>query len=97
MYIHYSDNQITLQWTVFRGVSVCPEDFKRSKVVCLLDSHSNKVPVEVDVVQGVKGQYLSIIVPSGLPEGVYDLLAVWTKNEGRSIARSRIDGEVQRH
>lgn len=92
MYIHYSDNQITLQWTVFRGVSVCPEDFKRSKVVCLLDSHSNKVPVEVDVVQGVKGQYLSIIVPSGLPEGVYDLLAVWTKNEGRSIARSRIDG-----
>lgn len=91
MYIHYSDNQITLHWTVFRGVSVCPEDFSRSKVVCLLDSHSNKMPVSAEAVQGEKGQYLSVVVPSGLAEGVYDLQAVWTKNEGRSIARSRID------
>ena len=92
MYIHYSENQITLHWTVFRGVSVCPEDFSRAKVVCLLDSRSNKVPAGVEVVQGEKGQYLSIVVPAGLSEGVYDVLAVWTKNEGRSIARSRLDG-----
>ncbi len=92
MYVHYSENQITLHWTVFRGVSACPEDFSRSKVVCLLDSHSNKIPVGVEVVQGGKGSYLSLAVPTGLSEGVYDLQAVWTKNEGRSIARSRIDG-----
>lgn len=92
MYIHYSDNQITLQWTVFRGVSACAEDFGRAKVVCLLASQGNKVPVVVEAVQGEKGQYLSAIVPSGLPEGVYDVTAVWIKNGGRSIARSRVDG-----
>lgn len=90
MYIHFSDNQITLRWTVFRGVSRCPEDFSRAKVVCLLCSHDNRFPAQVEVVEGSQGQELSVTVPANLPDGVYDAEAVWTKNGGRCLSRSRL-------
>lgn len=91
MYIHYSPNQITVRWTIYRGFSKQPEDFTRARVVCMLSSSDNKFPVNVDVAGEACGQHLLITVPAGLPAGVYAIEAVWTKNEGRSVARSRRD------
>ncbi len=92
MYVHYSPNQISIRWTICRGFSKLPEDFTRAKVVGMLASCDNKHPVNIDVVKEACGQHLLVTVPAGLPEGVYDILALWTKNHDRSIARSRHNG-----
>lgn len=91
MYIHYSPNQIAIRWTIYRGFSKLPEDFTRAKVVCTLISSENRFAVNVDVVREVCGQQLLITVPANLPEGVYAIEAIWTKNGFRSVARSRRD------
>ncbi len=91
MYIHYSPNQIAIRWTIYRGFSKLPEDFTRAKVVCMLTSSDNRFPVNVDVAKEACGQHLLVTVPAGLPEGVYAIEAIWTKNEFRSVARSRHD------
>lgn len=88
MYILYSGNQIKLEWTVFRGLTSTSEDFSRATLSCMLSTASNRFPVTPGIVTANGVTHLSIVVPEGLPEGVYDILAVWTKNEGRSLSRS---------
>lgn len=88
MYIHYYDNQIRIEWTIYRGLTKTTEDFRRATLVCMLVTEGNRFPVVPEVVSDDDSAYLSIVVPTGLPEGSYDLLAVWTKNGGRSVARS---------
>lgn len=88
MYIHYSGNQITLQWTIYRGLSKVSEDFRRANLVCMLVSDSERFPVTPDVVSADGKTYLSIVVPDELPEATYDILAIWTKNNDRSVAKS---------
>ena len=88
MYIHYSGNQITLQWTIYRGLSKVTEDFRRANLVCMFVSDSERFPVTPDVVSADGKTYLSIVVPEGLPEATYDILAVWAKNDDRSVAKS---------
>ena len=38
------------------------------------------IPVNVDVVKEACGQHLLVTVPAGLPEGIYAIEAIWTKN-----------------
>ena len=87
MYIHYSGNKMTVRWEIYRGVSEVREDFCRSKVVALLFNGHDRffAPVRSE------GDALEVDVAEGLPEGVYDLEAIWSKNDGRSISRSRYE------
>ena len=89
MYIHYQDNELKVDWKIFRGLSKVGEDFSRSKLVTFLFDGSNRLVVGCTVAEnGCRGTVV-VDVPSGLAEGVYDLEAIWTKNEGRSVCRCR--------
>ena len=78
---------MTVRWEIYRGVSEVREDFSRSKVVALLFNGHDRffAPVRSE------GDALEVDVAECLPEGVYDLEAIWSKNDGRSISRSRYE------
>lgn len=89
MYVLWSGNRMTLRWTIYKGLTKDAEDFRRARLCCLLLGEEDKWPVTATVVRGRCGNYLQLTVPEGLPPGVYDVTAIWWKNNDRSVARSQ--------
>lgn len=89
MYIHYSDNEMQIEWRIFRGLSKVGEDFSRSEAVVLLWNGRNRFVAGCTAIENGRDGRLLVAVPSGLPEGVYDLEGIWMKNGGRSVCRCR--------
>ncbi len=87
MYTHYQPNQMLIRWTIYRGVSTCREDFRHSYVETFIFTKRNKIYVPCHEDAGT----LTLQIPEGLATGVYSLLAIWTKNEGRSLQRAIAD------
>ena len=84
MYTHYQPNTLTINWTIYRGVSTTKEDFSRAEASAFVFSRNDKINVPCSQQDGV----ITLIIPSGLSPDVYSLQLIWTKNDGRSLARA---------
>ncbi len=89
MYIHYSENEMRIEWKICRGLSKVGEDFSRSEAVVLLWNGRNRFVARCSAIENGRDGRLLVTAPSGLPEGVYDLEGIWMKNGGRSVCRCR--------
>ena len=84
MYTHYQPNQLTIEWTIYRGVSKTKEDFGRSELAAFVFNKRYRAFVACEQSEGV----LTLHIPADLPAGTYSLHAIWTKNKERSIQRA---------
>lgn len=71
-----SNQRINLSWTISRGASKVKEDFRRSSLFVFLMSNNEQIPLNYTLSENV----ITATLPTGLPEGVYGLLAVWFKS-----------------
>ena len=71
-----SNQRINLSWTISRGASKVKEDFRRSSLFVFLTSNNEQIPLNYTLGDNV----ITATLPTGLPEGVYGLLAVWFKS-----------------
>lgn len=71
-----SNQRINLSWTISRGASKVKEDFRRSSLFVFLTSNNEQIPLNYTLSENV----ITATLPTGLPEGVYGLLAVWFKS-----------------
>ena len=71
-----SNKRINLSWTISRGASKVKEDFRRSSLFVFLTSNNEQIPLNYTLSENV----ITATLPTGLPEGVYGLLAVWFKS-----------------
>lgn len=71
-----SNQRINLSWTISRGASKVKEDFRRSSLFVFLTSNNEQIPLNYTLSENV----ITSTLPTGLPEGVYGLLAVWFKS-----------------
>lgn len=71
-----SNQRINLSWTISRGASNVKEDFRRSSLFVFLTSNNEQIPLNYTLSENV----ITATLPTGLPEGVYGLLAVWFKS-----------------
>lgn len=71
-----SNQRINLSWTISRGASKVKEDFWRSSLFVFLTSNNEQIPLNYTLGENV----ITATLPTGLPEGVYGLLAVWFKS-----------------
>jgi hypothetical protein len=71
-----SNQRINLSWTISRGASKVKEDFRRSSLFVFLTSNNEQIPLNYTLSENV----ITTTLPTGLPEGVYGLLAVWFKS-----------------
>lgn len=71
-----SNQRINLSWTISRGASKVKEDFRRSSLFVFLTSNNEQIPLNYTLSENV----ITVTLPTGLPEGVYGLLAVWFKS-----------------
>lgn len=71
-----SNQRINLSWTISRGASKVKEDFRRSSLFVFLTSNNEQIPLNYTLGENV----ITATLPTGLPEGVYGLLAVWFKS-----------------
>lgn len=71
-----SNQRINLSWTISRGASKVKEDFRRSSLFVFLTSNNEQIPLNYTLSDNV----ITATLPTGLPEGVYGLLAVWFKS-----------------
>lgn len=71
-----SNQRINLSWTISRGASKVKEDFRRSSLFVFLTSNNDQIPLNYTLSENV----ITSTLPTGLPEGVYGLLAVWFKS-----------------
>ena len=71
-----SNQRINLSWTISRGASKVKEDFRRSSLFVFLTSNNEQIPLNDTLSENV----ITATLPTGLPEGVYGLLAVWFKS-----------------
>lgn len=71
-----SNQRINLSWTISRGASKVKEDFRRSSLFVFLTSNNEQIPLNYTLSENV----ITAALPTGLPEGVYGLLAVWFKS-----------------
>lgn len=71
-----SNQRINLSWTISRGASKVKEDFRRSSLFVFLTSNNEQIPLNYMLSENV----ITATLPTGLPEGVYGLLAVWFKS-----------------
>lgn len=71
-----SNQRINLSWTIIRGASKVKEDFRRSSLFVFLTSNNEQIPLNYTLSENV----ITATLPTGLPEGVYGLLAVWFKS-----------------
>ena len=71
-----SNQRINLSWTISRGASKVKEDFRRSSMFVFLTSNNEQIPLNYTLSENV----ITSTLPTGLPEGVYGLLAVWFKS-----------------
>lgn len=71
-----SNQRINLSWTISRGASKVKEDFRRSSLFVFLTSNNEQIPLNYTLSENV----IKATLPTGLPEGVYGLLAVWFKS-----------------
>ena len=71
-----SNQRINLSWTISRGASKVNEDFRRSSLFVFLTSNNEQIPLNYTLSENV----ITATLPTGLPEGVYGLLAVWFKS-----------------
>lgn len=71
-----SNQRINLSWTISRGASKVKEDFRRSSLFVFLTSNNEQIPLNYTLGENV----ITVTLPTGLPEGVYGLLAVWFKS-----------------
>lgn len=87
MYTHYKQNQLQINWTIYRGVSKTKEDFTRAEVVTFIFNTRDKFFIPCSQDQGT----LTLQIPEAVPAGTYSLLAIWTKNRERSLQRAIAD------
>lgn len=87
MYIHYKPNILTIDWTIYRGVSKTKEDFSRAQLAAFVFNRHNKIFVNASEDDGT----LTLQIPAELPSGTYSLMAIWTKNHERSLQRAIAD------
>ena len=71
-----SNQRINLSWTISRGASKVKEDFRRSSLFVFLTSNNEQIPLNYTLSENV----ITSTLPTGFPEGVYGLLAVWFKS-----------------
>lgn len=71
-----SNQRINLSWTISRGASKVKEDFRRSSLFVFLTSNNEQIPLNYTLSENA----ITATLPTGLPEGVYGLLAVWFKS-----------------
>ena len=71
-----SNQRINLSWTISRGASKVKEDFRRSSLFVFLTSNNEQIPLNYTLSENV----ITATLTTGLPEGVYGLLAVWFKS-----------------
>ena len=71
-----SNQRINLSWTISRGASKVKEDFRRSSLFVFLTSNNEQIPLNYTLSENA----ITVTLPTGLPEGVYGLLAVWFKS-----------------
>lgn len=73
----YKENQVPIEWHIFKGASDVHEDFSMADLRVYLTGSVNRyfVPV-VSADNGV----IKFTTPEGLPEGSYNIDAVWYKN-----------------
>lgn len=71
-----SNQRINLSWTISRGASKVKEDFRRSSLFVFLTSNNEQIPLNYTLSENV----ITATLPTGFPEGVYGLLAVWFKS-----------------
>ena len=79
MYIHYKPNMLTIDWTIYRGVSKTKEDFSRAQLAAFVFNRHNKIFVNASEDDGT----LTLQIPAELPVGTYSIMAIWTKNHER--------------
>ncbi len=88
----YKERIVRVEWTIFKGSSPVKENFSRALVKAFLIGAKEKYLIDVTAEDGT----LKMELPQGLPEGSYDIEAIWTKNHDRpfdnySISRTRKD------
>lgn len=66
-----------LEWSIYKGASGVKEDFTNASVFLWLIGCGNKFLVECTAENGV----IKTVIPRTLPEGVYDLRAMWVKDD----------------
>lgn len=80
-----TNEKISLEWSVKKGVGNEAEDFSRATVSLFLFSEENRwtVPCTADYAGVIRAE-----LPETLPEGVYSLDLLWVKND-KSINETR--------
>lgn len=68
---------VKIELKVVRGKTDKVEDFSRAKVYFWLTCRDNRYPISVTAEDGI----ISAFIPSNLKQGVYDIKAVWTKDQ----------------
>lgn len=66
-----------LEWSVYKGASGVKEDFTGANVFFWMIGAGNRFLVDCTTEDGM----IKAVIPSMLPEGVYDLRAMWIKEE----------------
>lgn len=81
MYYFNQNTRINLEWKVMKGVGGEAEDFSGANVWLFLYGRHRVIPVAAN---GMTGESkVCAVIPEGLPEDVYSMQLVWTKNECR--------------
>lgn len=74
----FRDKQIRFEWRIRKTPGMDLEHFERANLGVFLIGGGE---IRTLTLSSIAGGVLEGIIPSGLPAGVYDLKAMWTKNE----------------
>lgn len=93
MYYFNPSVKINLDWRIMKGLGKDPEDFYGSDVKLFLCGKCNVFPLPIDLTRG--DGHIIAKIPAGMPEDVYGVHLLWSKNDKSGFGRCMM--RTERH